>query len=143
MDTLEMFGTSRLGLFCSGLHRNSDIDDYTPTQPAPKDHPWRTMKNPLGGGNGMVPHYSGSCLPSLLSQTFLIHISPNTGTTLDAQARYAAGVQQILSNFFTGAPQDPQNLIVHGGDYATKNCKSDYFLCRVVLSLTVYHRRCA
>ena len=33
--------------------------DVWNVQPAPKDHPWRTMHNPLGGGNGMVPHYSG------------------------------------------------------------------------------------
>ncbi|KAH9930647.1 uncharacterized protein B0H18DRAFT_992775 [Fomitopsis serialis] len=48
--------------------------DVWNVQPAPKDHPWRQMKNPLGGGNGMTPHYSG--------------------TTLDAQARYAAGTKQ-------------------------------------------------
>jgi formate dehydrogenase len=34
--------------------------DVWNVQPAPKDHVWRTAKNPLGGGNGMVPHYSGS-----------------------------------------------------------------------------------
>ncbi|CAA7270731.1 unnamed protein product [Cyclocybe aegerita] len=36
--------------------------DVWNVQPAPKDHIWRTMKNPLGGGNGMVPHYSGTTL---------------------------------------------------------------------------------
>jgi len=51
-------------------------------QPAPKDHPWRTMKHPDGCGNGMVAHYSG--------------------TTLDAQKRYADGVKSILENFFDG-----------------------------------------
>lgn len=50
------------------------------------------MKNPLGGGNGMVPHYSG--------------------TTLDAQARYAAGTKSILVNYLTGKSQEPQNVIV-------------------------------
>jgi hypothetical protein len=40
----------------------------------------------------MVPHYSG--------------------TTLDAQARYANGVKNILLNYFEGKPQDPQNVIV-------------------------------
>lgn len=53
------------------------------------------MKNPLGGGNGMVPHYSG--------------------TTLDAQARYAAGTKSILQNFFEGKPQEPGNIIVAKG----------------------------
>jgi len=74
--------------------------DVWDVQPAPRDHPWRTMKNPLGAGNGMVPHYSG--------------------TTLDAQARYATGVKDILSRFFEGREQDPANIIVTGGDYASK-----------------------
>jgi formate dehydrogenase len=38
---------------------NGYAGDVWNVQPAPKDHPWRTVKNPLGGGNGMVPHYSG------------------------------------------------------------------------------------
>lgn len=78
--------------------------DVWDVQPAPKDHPWRTITNPLGGGNGMTPHYSG--------------------TTLDAQARYAAGTKDILSRFLAGEPQQPQNVIVENGDYATKACES-------------------
>lgn len=65
------------------------------------------MRNHNGGGNGMVPHYSG--------------------TTLDAQARYAAGVKDILNRFFNQQEQDPANLIVHGGSYATKACKCFLF----------------
>ncbi|EPT05010.1 hypothetical protein FOMPIDRAFT_1039841 [Fomitopsis schrenkii] len=79
---------------------NGYAGDVWNVQPSPKDHPWRTMKNPLGGGNGMVPHYSG--------------------TTLDAQARYAAGVKSILENYFTGKPQEPANIIIGKGKYATK-----------------------
>ncbi|KAI0703375.1 NAD-dependent formate dehydrogenase [Cerioporus squamosus] len=74
--------------------------DVWNVQPAPKDHPWRTMKNPLGGGNGMVPHYSG--------------------TTLDAQARYAAGTKSILENYLENKPQEPQNIIVSKKGYETK-----------------------
>jgi len=74
--------------------------DVWDVQPAPKDHPWRTMKNPLGGGNGMVPHYSG--------------------TTLDAQARYAEGTKEILENYLTGKAQLPGNVIVGKGKYETK-----------------------
>ncbi|KAL0956427.1 hypothetical protein HGRIS_002575 [Hohenbuehelia grisea] len=74
--------------------------DVWNVQPAPKDHVWRTMKNPLGGGNGMVPHYSG--------------------TTLDAQARYAAGTKSILENYLNDKPQEPQNIIVGIGKYETK-----------------------
>ncbi|KAB5590109.1 NAD-dependent formate dehydrogenase [Ceratobasidium theobromae] len=80
---------------------NGYAGDVWDVQPAPADHPWRTMKNPLGGGNGMVPHYSG--------------------TTLDAQTRYAEGTKKILENFFDGKPQDRGNLIVEGGKYITGN----------------------
>ena len=52
------------------------------------------------GGNAMVPHMSG--------------------TTLDAQARYAAGVKNILENYFSGKPQTPSDVIVQNGEYATK-----------------------
>ncbi|EPQ55202.1 NAD-dependent formate dehydrogenase [Gloeophyllum trabeum ATCC 11539] len=81
-------------------HLNGYAGDVWNVQPAPKDHIWRTMKNPLGGGNGMVPHYSG--------------------TTLDAQARYANGVRSILENYFAGKPQDPANIIVGIGKYESK-----------------------
>ena len=74
---------------------NGYAGDVWNVQPAPKDHPWRYMKNPLGGGNGMVPHYSG--------------------TTLDAQARYAQGTRQILENYFEGKAQEPANVIVGVG----------------------------
>jgi len=82
-------------------HINGYAGDVWDVQPAPKDHPWRTMKNVLGGGNGMVPHYSG--------------------TTLDAQLRYAQGAKSILENYLDGKAQDPANLIVENGTYATKN----------------------
>ncbi|KAL7004341.1 formate dehydrogenase (NAD+) [Cystobasidiomycetes sp. EMM_F5] len=72
-------------------------------QPAPKDHPWRSMfykNDQTQGGNGMVPHYSG--------------------TTLDAQKRYADGVKDILDRFFNGKEQVPANVICIDGDYGTK-----------------------
>ncbi|PMB68843.1 Formate dehydrogenase [Beauveria bassiana] len=70
-------------------------------QPAPKDHPLRTAKNPFGGGNAMVPHMSG--------------------TSLDAQKRYADGTKAILTSYFSGKHDyRPEDLIVHKGDYATK-----------------------
>jgi formate dehydrogenase len=62
-------------------------------QPPPADHPWRTMPN-----NAMTPHVSG--------------------TTLSAQARYAAGTREILESFFAGAPIRPEYLIVEGGKLA-------------------------
>lgn len=70
-------------------------------QPAPADHPWRKMVNPYGGGNAMTPHVSG--------------------TSLDAQQRYADGVKSILDTYFSGKKDfRPQDLIVIDGDYATK-----------------------
>lgn len=81
-------------------HINGYAGDVWNVQPAPKDHPWRTMKNPLGAGNGMVPHYSG--------------------TTLDAQARYAAGTKTIIENYFSGKDQEAQNIIVGKKGYETK-----------------------
>jgi len=83
----------------SGQLRGYGGDVWFP-QPAPRDHPWRTMQYGNAGGNAMVPHMSG--------------------TTLDAQARYAAGTKQILENYFTGKPQTPSDVIVENGSYATK-----------------------
>ena len=62
-------------------------------QPAPRDHPWRTMPN-----HGMTPHISG--------------------TSLSAQARYAAGTREILECFFEGRPIREEYLIVEGGHLA-------------------------
>jgi formate dehydrogenase len=62
-------------------------------QPAPRDHPWRTMPH-----HGMTPHISG--------------------TSLSAQARYAAGVREILECFFDGLPIREEYLIVAGGHLA-------------------------
>ncbi|KNC84002.1 formate dehydrogenase [Sphaeroforma arctica JP610] len=62
-------------------------------QPAPADHPWRNMPHA-----GMTPHYSG--------------------TTLSAQARYVAGVFEILENYFEGKEQRHEYLICQDGKLA-------------------------
>jgi len=62
-------------------------------QPAPKDHPWRSMPN-----HGMTPHISGS--------------------SLSAQARYAAGTREILECWFANKPIRSEYLIVDGGKLA-------------------------
>jgi len=62
-------------------------------QPAPQDHPWRTMP-----WHGMTPHTSGS--------------------SLSAQARYAAGTREILECHFEGKPIREEYLIVEGGKLA-------------------------
>jgi formate dehydrogenase len=62
-------------------------------QPAPKEHPWRTMPH-----HGMTPHISGS--------------------SLSAQARYAAGTREILECWFAGQPIRTEYLVVDGGKLA-------------------------
>ena len=62
-------------------------------QPPPRDHPWRTMPH-----HGMTPHVSG--------------------TSLSAQARYAAGVREILECWFDGRPIRDEYLIVDRGKLA-------------------------
>ena len=62
-------------------------------QPAPPEHPWRTMPH-----EGMTPHISGS--------------------SLSAQARYAAGTREILECFLDGRPIREEYLIVHEGRLA-------------------------
>jgi formate dehydrogenase len=60
-------------------------DEWFP-QPAPRDHPWRTMPH-----HGMTPNLSG--------------------TSLWAQARYAAGTREILECWFEGRPIPDEYLI--------------------------------
>jgi formate dehydrogenase len=62
-------------------------------QPPPEDHPWRSMPH-----HGMTPHISGS--------------------SLAAQARYAAGVREILECYFEQRPIRDEYLIVEGGKLA-------------------------
>ncbi|WP_455917721.1 NAD-dependent formate dehydrogenase [Pseudomonas cerasi] len=62
-------------------------------QPAPEDHPWRSMPN-----HGMTPHISG--------------------TSLSAQTRYAAGTREILECYFENRPIRDEYLIVQGGELA-------------------------
>ena len=62
-------------------------------QPAPRDHPWRSMPH-----HGMTPHVSGS--------------------SLSAQARYAAGTREILECWFDGRPLREEYLIVDRGTLA-------------------------
>ena len=62
-------------------------------QPPPADHPWRSMPH-----HGMTPHISG--------------------TSLSAQARYAAGAREILECWLDGRPIRDEYLIVDGGKLA-------------------------
>ena len=62
-------------------------------QPPPRNHPWRTMPH-----EGMTPHISGS--------------------SLSAQARYAAGTREILECYFDKRPIRNEYLIVDRGQLA-------------------------
>lgn len=62
-------------------------------QPPPADHPWRSMPH-----HGMTPHISGS--------------------SLSAQARYAAGTREILECWLDDRPIRDEYLIVRGGELA-------------------------
>ncbi|OHV28851.1 MULTISPECIES: NAD-dependent formate dehydrogenase [Pseudofrankia] len=62
-------------------------------QPPAADHPWRTMPH-----HGMTPHISGS--------------------SLSAQARYAAGTREILECWLENRPIRDEYLIVQGGALA-------------------------
>ncbi|SIS20115.1 NAD-dependent formate dehydrogenase [Williamsia sterculiae] len=73
-------------------------DVWFPQPPAP-DHPWRTMPH-----EAMTPHVSG--------------------TTLSAQARYAAGTREILEDFFAEKPIRDEYLIVEGGKLAGTGARS-------------------
>ncbi|MCU5746911.1 NAD-dependent formate dehydrogenase [Staphylococcus sp. SQ8-PEA] len=71
-------------------------------QPAPAEHPWRTMPR-----NAMTVHYSGM--------------------TLEAQKRIEDGVKDILSRFFNDEPFQDKDVIVSGGriSSASYNAKND------------------
>jgi formate dehydrogenase len=107
----ELIGTMRRGSYIVNTARGAIMDpdavataletgqlagyagDVWYPQPPPLDHPWRTMPY-----NAMTPHTSG--------------------TSLQAQARYAAGTREILESFFAGTPIRPEYLIVQRGELA-------------------------
>ncbi|KAL9236227.1 hypothetical protein vseg_010926 [Gypsophila vaccaria] len=78
---------------CSTGHIGGYSGDVWYPQPAPKDHPWRYMPN-----QAMTPHISG--------------------TTIDAQLRYAAGTKDMLDRYFKGEDFPPENYIVKEGELA-------------------------
>ncbi|KAK3183553.1 hypothetical protein Dsin_030839 [Dipteronia sinensis] len=80
---------------CTSGHIAGYSGDVWYPQPAPKDHPWRYMPN-----HAMTPHISG--------------------TTIDAQLRYAAGVKDMLERYFKGEEFPQQHYIVKEGELASQ-----------------------
>ncbi|MDP1602246.1 MAG: NAD-dependent formate dehydrogenase [Legionella sp.] len=78
---------------CNSGHIAGYAGDVWFPQPAPENHPWRTMLH-----HGMTPHISG--------------------TSLSAQARYAAGTREILECWFANRPIRDEYLIVDHGKLA-------------------------
>lgn len=65
-------------------------------QPAPADHPWRTMPR-----NGMTIHYSGM--------------------TLESQKRIEDGVKDILNRFFNNEPFQDKDVIISSGKISSSS----------------------
>ena len=82
-------------------HLGGYAGDVWDPQPAPSDHPWRTMPN-----HALTPHVSG--------------------TTLEAQKRYAAGVRDSLVNFIEGRPIRDDYVMVSDGEIQSGSYKANY-----------------
>jgi len=85
--------TDAIAMALSRGHLAGYAGDVWFPQPAPASHPWRMMQN-----HAMTPHTSG--------------------TSLSAQARYAAGVREILECWFSNRPIRDEYLIVKDGKLA-------------------------
>jgi formate dehydrogenase len=86
----KIVDTNALAEAMKSGHLGGYAGDVWYPQPAPPDHPWRRM-----------PRHA-----------LTVHVS---GTTLEAQRRYADGVHDCLTRFFAGRPLDRDYLIVDGG----------------------------
>lgn len=75
--------------------------DVWDPQPAPEDHPWRTMPN-----HAMTPHISG--------------------TSLDAQRVYAEDTRLCLEAHFDGQPMEKDHLVVQDGEIVSGSYRAIY-----------------
>jgi formate dehydrogenase len=82
-------------------HLGGYAGDVWYPEPAPPDHPWRRMPR-----HAMTPHVSG--------------------TTLEAQQRYAAGVRDSLENFLAGNPIRDDYVMVADGEIQSGSYKAIY-----------------
>jgi len=84
-----------------GEHLGGYAGDVWYPEPAPPDHPWRNMPR-----HAMTPHVSG--------------------TTLEAQKRYAAGVRDSLMSFLEGEPIRDDFVMVSDGEIQSGSYKAIY-----------------
>jgi formate dehydrogenase len=84
-----------------GGHLGGYAGDVWYPEPAPPDHPWRTMPR-----HALTPHVSG--------------------TTLEAQKRYAAGVRDSLENFLAGEPIRDDYVMVSDGEIQSGSYRALY-----------------
>jgi formate dehydrogenase len=82
-------------------HLGGYAGDVWYPEPAPSDHPWRNMPR-----HALTPHVSG--------------------TTLEAQKRYAAGVRNSLENFLAGRPIRDDYVMVADGEIQSGSYKAIY-----------------
>lgn len=92
----KIVNTNDLVELLNAKHIQGYAGDVWYPQPAPADHPWRTMPR-----NGMTVHYSGM--------------------TLEAQARIEEGVKDILTRFFNNEPFQDKDVIVDAGKISSKS----------------------
>jgi formate dehydrogenase len=82
-------------------HLGGYAGDVWYPEPAPPDHPWRNMPR-----HALTPHVSG--------------------TTLEAQKRYAAGVRESLMNYLQGEPIRDDYVMVSDGEIQSGSYKAIY-----------------
>ena len=99
-DNPEVLGCAENAL---GLRESLEADGHelVSTTPAPSDHPWHNMPR-----HAMTPHVSG--------------------TTLEAQRRYAAGVRDSLMNFLEGEPIRDDYVMVSDGEIQSGSYRAIY-----------------
>ncbi|MDU0462343.1 NAD-dependent formate dehydrogenase [Staphylococcus ureilyticus] len=95
----KIVNTNDLVELLNAKHIQGYAGDVWYPQPAPADHPWRTMPR-----NAMTVHYSGM--------------------TLEAQQRIEEGTKDILNRFFNNEPFQDKDVIVDGGQITSASYKS-------------------
>lgn len=95
----KIVNTEDLVRLVEAKHIRGYAGDVWYPQPAPANHPWRTMPR-----NGMTVHYSGM--------------------TLEAQKRIQDGVKDILTRFFNQEPFQEKDVIVVDGEIKSPSYKA-------------------